>query len=51
VQIGIGVSLTRAQQIVSGPDYAVAPGRHWSFNEVLISTLYEAIYPATISDD
>ena len=45
------VSLTRAQQIVSGVDYAVAPGRHWSFNEVLISNLYEATYPATMSDD
>jgi hypothetical protein len=39
------VSLTRAQQIVSGADYAVAPGRHWSFNNVPISTLYEATYP------
>ena len=45
------VSLTRAQQIVSGADYAVAPGRHWSFNDVLISTLYEATYPASVPDD
>lgn len=44
------MSLTRAQQIVSGADYAVQPGRHWSFNEVPISTLYEATYPATEVD-
>lgn len=45
------VSLTRAQKIVSGADYAVAPGRHWSFNEVLISTLYETTYPGKMSSD
>lgn len=39
------VSLTRAQQIVSGADYAVAPGRHWSFNSVPLSALYDATYP------
>lgn len=39
------VSLTRAQQIVSGAEYAVAPGRYWSFNGVPISALYEATYP------
>lgn len=44
------VSLTRAQQIVSGADYAVAPGRHWSFNGIPISTLYEATYPPTEAD-
>jgi hypothetical protein len=44
------VSLTRAQQIVSGADYAVAPGRHWSFNNIPISTLYEATYPAIEAD-
>jgi hypothetical protein len=44
------VSLTRAQQIVSGAEYAVSPGRHWSFNDVPISSLYDATYPA-IEDD
>lgn len=44
------MSLTRAQQIVSGADYAVAPGRHWSFNNVPISTLYEATYPPAEAD-
>jgi hypothetical protein len=44
------VSLTRAQQIVSGADYAVAPGRHWAFNDVPITTLYDATYPATAPD-
>lgn len=39
------VSLTRAQQIVSGAEYAVAPGRHWFFNGVSLATLYEATYP------
>lgn len=39
------VSLTRAQQIVSGAEYAVAPGRHWSFDNVPISTWYESTYP------
>ena len=39
------ISLTRAQQIVSGAEYAVAPGRHWSFDNVPISTLYESTYP------
>lgn len=42
---GETTSLTRAQQIVSGADYPVAPGRHWSFNGTPISTLYEATYP------
>lgn len=45
------VSLTRAQQLVSGADYAVAPGRHWSFNDVPISTLYEATYPAAEAEE
>lgn len=45
------VSLTRAQQIVSGADYAVAPGRHWSFENVPISTLYDATYPTVQSED
>ncbi len=45
------VSLTRAQQLVSGTDYAVAPGRHWSFNDVPISTLYEATYPAAEAEE
>ena len=40
------MSLTRAQQVVSGADYAVQPGRHWSFSDTPISTLYEATYPA-----
>jgi hypothetical protein len=44
------VSLTRAQQIVSGAEYAVSPGRHWSFNDVPISSLYDATYPA-VEDD
>lgn len=44
------VSLTRAQQIISGAAYAVAPGRHWSFNGTPISTLYEATYPMTGAD-
>ena len=39
------VSLTRAQQIVSNVDYAVAPGRYWTFNGQPISTLYDATYP------
>lgn len=47
---GETVSLTRAQQIVSGAEYAVAPGRHWSFNGVPISTLYDATYPMTDPD-
>lgn len=45
------LSLTRAQQIVSGADYAVAPGRHWSFNDVPISTLYDATYPSVEVED
>lgn len=45
---GETVSLTRAQQEVTGADYAVAPGRHWTFNEVPISTLYEKTYPLPI---
>lgn len=45
------VSLTRAQQIVSTADYAVAPGRHWSFNDIPISTLYEATYPMAEADN
>ncbi len=44
------VSLTRAQQIVSGAEYAVAPGRHWSFDNVPISTLYESTYPTADID-
>jgi len=44
------MSLTRAQQIMSGADYAIAPGRHWTFNGVPISTLYDATYPATEAD-
>ncbi|USR02338.1 GIY-YIG nuclease family protein [Sphingomonas aerolata] len=44
------VSLTRAQQIVSGAEYAVAPGRHWSFDSVPISTLYDATYPIADPD-
>lgn len=44
------VSLTRAQQIVSGADYAVAPGRHWSFTGIPVSSLYEATYPMTDVD-
>lgn len=44
------VSLTRAQQLVSGADYAVAPGRHWSFNGVSLNTLYDATYPMTGTD-
>ncbi|MCB4863218.1 GIY-YIG nuclease family protein [Sphingobium sp. PNB] len=39
------ISLTRAQQIISGADYAVAPGRHWSFNNTLVSDLYNSAYP------
>lgn len=39
-------SLTRAQQIVSGADYQVAPGRYWSFNGIPVSDLYEIAFPA-----
>ncbi|MCQ8242078.1 GIY-YIG nuclease family protein [Rhizosaccharibacter radicis] len=39
------MSLTRARQVAAGTDYPVAPGRHWSFNGVSISTLYDATYP------
>jgi hypothetical protein len=38
-------SLTRAQQIISGADYQVAPGRYWSFNGTPISDIYEATFP------
>lgn len=43
------VSLTRAQQVVSGADYAVAPGRHWTFDGVTISTIYDSTYPHDLS--
>ncbi|WP_336976344.1 GIY-YIG nuclease family protein [Brevundimonas nasdae] len=40
------VSLTRAQQIVSGAPYAVQPGRYWRATDGrTISELYEATYP------
>jgi hypothetical protein len=39
------VSLTRAQQLASGADYAVAPGRHWVFKGVSLTALYDATYP------
>lgn len=44
------VSLTRAQQEVTGADYAVQPGRHWTFNGVSVGELYEATYPAEAGD-
>ncbi len=45
------VSLTRAQQAISGAAYAVAPGRFWTFRGDTISTLYEATYPAVSEPD
>ena len=42
---GSVVSLTRAQQEVTAADYAVQPGRHWTFQGVTISALYETTYP------
>jgi hypothetical protein len=45
------MSLTRAQQLVSNADYAVAPGRYWAFNEQPISMLYDATYPFADIDD
>ncbi|MBM6577874.1 GIY-YIG nuclease family protein [Microvirga sp. SRT01] len=44
------VSLTKAQQIVSGAAYAVAPGQHWAFEGVTISVLYDATYPFLVED-
>ena len=45
------VSLTKAQQIVSGAPYAVQPGRYWSFNGTSISDIYETTYPHQNGDD
>ncbi len=42
------VSLTRAQQWVTGMDYAVQPGRHWTFNGQTIDVFYEETYPRSI---
>ena len=40
------VSLTRAQQIISGAPYAVQPGRYWKASDGrTISEHYEATYP------
>jgi len=39
------LSLTMAQKIVSGADYQVQPGPHWTFDGVRVSELYEAAYP------
>jgi hypothetical protein len=44
------VSLTRAQQIVTNADYAVQPGKHWSFDGVTINVLYENTYPFDDAD-
>jgi hypothetical protein len=45
------VSLTKAQQIVSGAPYAVQPGRYWSYDGTSISDLYEATYPHQLIED
>jgi hypothetical protein len=45
------MSLTRAQQLASGADYAVAPGRYWSLGDVSVSELYEAAYPIELQAD
>lgn len=45
------VSLTRAQQIVSGAAYAVAPGPYWTFEGATISSLYEVTYPLAHEDE
>ena len=39
------MSLTRAQQTVTGLDYAVQPGRHWFLEGRSLDEFYEAAYP------
>jgi hypothetical protein len=39
------MSLTAAQRIVSGAEYDVQPGGHWSFDGETVNSIYERTYP------